>query len=212
MPIVLYNQCRSGPSHRVRIGLAMKQVAYEYKAVDIRNGGQRTSEFLARNPQGLVPALDVDGFVLTQSGAILEWLEETCPGPGFFPAPALDRALVRGMAAVVGCDIQPLNNLRIQQYLRRDLRAEDDAVRQWQLRWLEEGFTALERLVEKHGGLYCFGDSPSLADIYLVPQAFTAARIGLGLDSYPRLASVNARAFDLPAFQAAHPLRQPDWN
>jgi maleylpyruvate isomerase len=208
----LYNQCRSGPSYRVRIALALKSAPYEYIAVDLRAGAQRSGGFLAVNPQGLVPALEVEGRILTQSAAIIEWLDETRPDPPLFPADPWERAVVRGMAAVIGSDIQPLNNMRVQAYLRGELSLDEAQVGQWVHRWIGEGFAALEKLVDRHGAGWCFGDAPTVADIYLAPQAVMAARLGFDITPFARLSAVVDRCAAHPAFAAAHPSNQPDWS
>jgi maleylpyruvate isomerase len=212
MKPTLYNQCRSGPSYRVRIALEMKGIEYRYVAVDIRSGAQRSDDFLSLNPLGLVPALQVDGRTLTQSGAIIEWLEETYPQPALLPTDSWDRAIVRGMAALIGADIQPLNNLRVQSHLRDRLGIDDARVQDWVARWIDEGFGALEKMVRQHRGMYCFGDLPTLADIYLVPQAGMARRLGLDVSGYRALAEIAETAGRHPAFQAARPDAQPDWT
>jgi len=196
----------------VRIGLALKGVDYVYVAIDLSDQEQRSPTFRALNPQGLVPALEINGRFLTQSSAILEWLDETYPAQPFLPAALWDRALVRSMAALIGSDIQPLNNLRVQSHLRRELEADENAIRTWTHQWIGEGFEALERLVEQHGGAYCFGSTPTLADIYLAPQAATAERVGFDLTRFPRLQAVISHASVLPAFVAARPSAQPDWS
>ncbi len=212
MKLALYNQCRSGPSHRVRIALALKGIDYDYVAVDIRAGEQHSDEFLSVNPQGLVPALKVDGQILTQSGAIIEWLEERFPTPALLPADAWGRSVVRSMAAVIGGDIQPINNLRIQAHLRNRFAADDNGIRDWVHRWIREGFDALQILVERHGEGWCFGDVPTLADIYLVPQAGFAKRFAFDMSHYSTLCQVVDTASDHPAFAAARPEAQSDWS
>ncbi len=208
----LYNQCRSGPSHRVRIALALKGERYQYIAIDLRAGAQLGDDYRAINPQGLVPALEVEGRILTQSAAIIEWLDETRPEPPLFPADPWARGIVRGMAAVIGSDIQPLNNLRIQAYLRGELALDEGQVRAWVHRWIADGFAALEQLVERHGAGWCFGDAPTVADIYLAPQAAMAARLDFDMKPFVRLNAVVERCADHPAFVAAHPSSQPDWS
>lgn len=212
MKLVLYNQCRSGPSHRVRIALALKGVDYEYVPVDLRGGAQRSDEFLAVNPQGLVPVLIADDQVLTQSSAILEWLEERFPLPPLLPEDHRERAIVRGMAALIGSDIQPLNNLRVQAHLRDRFKLTEDNVRQWVHKWIAEGFDALERRIEQFGGTFCFGDLPTLADVYLVPQVGFARRQQFDLSPYPRIIRVADNADRHEAFLAATPSAQPDWD
>lgn len=213
--MILHGYWRSGTSYRTRIALNLKGLTYAQAGIDLRTGAQRSDAFRALNPQGLVPALEVgadDGgpAVLTQSPAILEWLEEAFPTPPLLPAAALDRAQVRAMAALIGCDIHPLNNLRVLTVLRTTFGADQAAVDAWAAGWIAPGFTALEALVARHGGAWCFGDAPTLADCHLIPQIYSAGRFGVPVEAWPRLAAIAARAADHPAFAAAHPDRQPD--
>ncbi|NJC40583.1 maleylpyruvate isomerase [Brevundimonas alba] len=208
--MILHGYWRSGAAYRTRLALNLKGLAYEQSGVDLRTGAQRSEAFVALNPQGMVPALEVDGAILTQSPAILEWLEETHPTPALLPADALDRARVRAMAALVGCDIHPLNNLRVGKALRETFGADQAAVDAWAARWILPGFEALERLVATHGNGWCFGPTPTLADCYLVPQIYSARRFNVPLDAFPRLLAIEAAAQAHPAFVAAHPDNQPD--
>ncbi|WP_292070432.1 maleylacetoacetate isomerase [Brevundimonas sp. UBA7534] len=208
--MILHGYWRSGASYRVRIALNLKGLTYEQAAHDLRQGRQKTPDYLALNPQGMVPALDVDGQVLIQSPAILEWLEETYSEPPLLPRDADDRATVRAMSAVIGCDIHPLNNLRVLTSLRRDLGADQATVDAWAARWIAPGFDALETLVARHGAGFSFGDGPTLADCYLIPQLYSARRFNVGTAAWPALEAVEARALAHPAFAAAHPDRQPD--
>ncbi len=210
--LTLYNYFRSSPSYRVRIALNLKGLSYTAIPVNLLEGVQAGPDNRARNPQGLVPTLEVEeGVFLTQSPAILEWLEETYPNPPLLPREALARARVRAMAAVIGCDIHPLNNLRVMAYLRENF-AQDQAARDaWAQTWIAAGFAALERLVEESPaqGAFCYGDAPSLPDLYLIPQIYSAQRFKVDIDAYPRLAAINARALALPAFADAHPDAPP---
>ena len=208
--MILHGYWRSGASYRVRIALNLKGVAYDQAPHDLRQGEQKSADYLALNPQGMVPALEVDGQVLTQSPAILEWLEETHPQPALLPRDAGDRATVRAMAALIGCDIHPLNNLRVLGSLRRDFNADQTTVDAWAARWIAPGFDALEALVERHGAGWSFGDAPTLADCYLIPQLYSARRFNIDLTPWPVLRAVEERALAHPAFAAAHPDRQPD--
>lgn len=208
--MILHGYWRSGASYRVRIGLNLKGVAYQTAAHDLRKGEQKSADYLALNPQGMVPALQDGDLVVTQSPAILEWLEETRPEPPLLPKDAADRAQVRAMAALIGCDIHPLNNLRVLKSLRADFQADQATVDAWAARWITPGFDALEALVERHGDGWSFGDRPGLIDCYLIPQLYSARRFNLGLEAWPRLLAVEDRSLDHPAFQAAHPDRQPD--
>ncbi len=207
--MILHGYFRSGTSYRTRIALNLKGLAYEQRGIDLRQGAQRSAAFLALNPQGLVPALETGGAVLTQSPAILEWLEETHPEPPLLPADATGRAQVRAMAAVIGCDIHPLNNLRVLGAVRA-LGADQAAVDAWAGRWIGTGFDALEALVARDGAGWCFGAAPTLADCYLIPQLYSARRFNVDLAPWPRLLAVEAMALAHPAVAAAHPDRQPD--
>lgn len=208
--MILHGYWRSGTSYRTRIALNLKGLAHEQAGVDLRAGDQKSEAFLALNPQGLVPALETDGVVLTQSPAILEWLEETHPEPPLLPQDAVARAQVRAMAALVACDIHPLNNLRVLNALKRDFGADQAALNAWTGRWITAGFEALEALVARHGEGWCFGDAPTLADCCLIPQVYSARRFDTPLDAFPHILAIDARAAGHPAFQAAHPDRQPD--
>ncbi|WP_374598423.1 maleylacetoacetate isomerase [Brevundimonas sp.] len=208
--MILHGYWRSGAAYRVRIALALKGIAYETQGHDLRSGAQKTADYVALNPQGMVPALQIEGAVLTQSPAILEWLEETHPQPPLLPVDPLDRARVRAMAALIVCDIHPLNNLRVGKSLREDFGADQAAVDAWAARWIVPGLTALEALVARDGDGWCFGNAPTLADACLIPQIYSAQRFNVPLDAFPRLLAIDATARAHPAFIAAHPDRQPD--
>lgn len=206
----LHSAWRAGAPYRVRIGLALKGVDYEYAAIDLIAGQQREPAYRAVNPQGLTPALDLgDGHVLTQSLAILEYLEETRPNPPILPRSALDRAVVRAMAGVVACDIHPLNNTRVGRKLSK-MGVDQAGITDWIHGWIRDGFDALEPMIEKHGGAFAFGDNPTIADCCLVPQVYSARRFELDVTPWPALVDAADRAAEHPAFQAAHPNRQPD--
>lgn len=210
MVLKLHSAWRASAPYRVRIGLNLKGVAYDYVPVDLVKGQQQSPEYHAVNAQDLVPALVLeDGRVLTQSLSILEWLEETQPGPALLPKDPLDRQAVRAMATIVACDIHPLNNLRILKALA-GLGVEEPKRNEWVHRWIGDGFSALEQMVARHGGGYAFGDTPTLADCCLVPQVYNAGRFGVDMTPYPAIAAANARALDHPAIAAAHPNHQPD--
>lgn len=208
--MILHGYWRSGAAYRTRIGLNLKGLSYEQRGVDLRTGAQRSDAYVALNPQGMVPALEIDGAVLTQSPAILEWLDEAFPSPPLLPVSPVARAQVRAMAALIGCDIHPLNNLRVGKALRETFGADQAAVDAWAARWVLPGFEALERLVAEHGAGWCYGDAPGLADCYLIPQIYSARRFNVPLDAFPRLLEIDRAAAAHPAFAAAHPDRQPD--
>ncbi len=208
--MILHGYWRSGTSYRTRIALNLKGLAYDQAGVDLRTGAQKSEAYLSMNPQGLVPALETDGAVLTQSPAILEWLEEAHPEPPLLPKGAEARAQVRAMAALVACDIHPLNNLRVLKALRETFGADQAATDAWAGRWIIAGFEALEALIARHGDGWCFGDTPTLADCCLVPQVYSARRFNTALDAFPRILAIAEKAAAHPAFQAAHPDRQPD--
>ena len=208
--MILHGYWRSGASYRVRIALNLKGLTYEQAAHDLRQGRQKTPDYLALNPQGMVPALQDGDRVLIQSPAILEWLEEVHPDPALLPSSADDRAVVRAMCALIGCDIHPLNNLRVLKALRADFGADQAAIDAWAAGWIAPGFDALQTLAARHGSGWCFGDAPGLTDCYLIPQLYSARRFNMDLSPWPTLLAIEAAAADHPAFQAAHPDRQPD--
>ena len=204
---LLYDYWRSSASYRVRIALALKGVEYERVPVDLLAGGQKGEDYLARNPQGFVPLLEIDGHRIPQSLAICNYLEFTRPEPHIVPANHAERAHVLGLAMIVGCDIHPLNNLRVLKHITRELGADETAKREWIHRWISEGFTALEAMAAPRAGRFLFGDSPTLADIFLVPQMYNARRFEVPLDDFPLLVRVDEEATRHPAFAAAHPDR-----
>ena len=208
----LFSYFRSGTSHRLRIALRLKGLDPEYVPVDLLHGQHASADYRAINPQGLVPALEVDGEVLIQSPAIIEWLDERYPEPPLLPRDALARARVRALAAVVGCDMHPLNNRRVLDYLRSQFACDDDAVNAWCGTWMSAGFDALDALLaaDDGRGRFCFGSSPSVADVYLVPQLSTARRFRIELARWPRLLDIEAACLELPDFAEAAPARQPD--
>ncbi|MGE0112338.1 maleylacetoacetate isomerase [Aquabacterium sp.] len=208
----LYNFFRSGTSHRLRIALNLKGLPTTYVPVDLRTEQHLKDEFKAINPQGLVPALEVDGQVLIQSPAIIEWLEETHPTPALLPAGATERARVRALAAIVGCDIHPINNRRILEYLRKELGANEDAVNAWCATWITAGFDAYEALLaaDTQRGEFSFGHTPTLADVYLIPQVESARRFKVDLGRWPLISAVDAACAKLDAFRLAAPGLQPD--
>ena len=208
----LYSFFRSGTSHRLRIALNLKGIATNYAAIDLRVDEQQKEAFKAINPQGMVPALDTGEQVLIQSPAIIEWLEEKHPTPALLPAGADARARVRARAARVGCDIHPLNNRRILQTLRKQFGANEDAINAWCGHWISEGFDAYEALIaaDKTRGRFSFGDTPTLADVYLIPQVESARRFKVDLTKWPQIMAVEKACLELEAFQKAAPEQQPD--
>ncbi len=208
----LYNFFRSGTSHRLRIALNLKGLTAEYVAVDLRTEEHLGAAFKALNPQGLVPALAMDDTVLIQSPAIIEWLEERYPAPALLPADPQDRARVRALAAIVGCDIHPINNRRILEYLRKTLGCDEAAVLAWCATWINEGFAALEALLaaDTQRSNFCFGHTPTLADVYLVPQVESARRFKVDLTPYPNIVAIDRTCAELDAFRRAAPGVQPD--
>jgi len=210
----LYNYFRSSASFRVRIALNLKGLPYEYAIVHLtKDGGQQFDPaFRALNPDALIPVLDDDGRTLTQSLAIIEYLEETHPEPALLPHDAAERAYVRAIALGVACEIHPLNNLRVLRYLVRKLGASEEQKNAWYRHWVEEGLAAIEaRLVaEKRTGRYALGDRVTVADVVLVPQIFNAMRFDCRLDHVPVIMGIFGRCMELPAFDDAQPTRQPD--
>ena len=208
--MILHGYWRSSAAYRVRIALNLKGLEFSQANHDLRTGAQRSEGFRTLNPQGLVPALELDGEAFTQSGAIIELLDELYPEPPLLPREAHARAHARAMAALIACDIHPLNNLRVLSVLRGDLDANEVQVSGWITRWITEGFAALERLIARHGGAYAFGDQPGIVDCHLIPQVYSAERFKVDLSPYPRLRAVADHARAHPAFAAAHPSAQPD--
>lgn len=204
----LYTFFRSSAAYRVRIALNLKGLSYDAAFISLPKNEQRQPDYMAINPQGRVPTLDRDGTVLIQSPAILEYLEETHPEPPLLPRDPVTRAKVRAVAAVIGCDIHPLNNSGTLAYLKGRMGQDEAAVNAWYAHWVVEGFRAIERLVEP--GPFAFGDRPTLADIYLVPQVYNARRFKVPLDDYPKIAAVDAACGEVDAFKAAAPEKQPD--
>jgi maleylacetoacetate isomerase len=210
MAYTLHSAWRATAPYRVRIGLALKGVDYDYIPLDLLKGQQREPAYRAVNPQGLTPALDIGGRVLIQSLAILEWLEETRPQPSLLPKDPLERQLVRTMALIIACDIHPLNNTRVGRYLNKQLDVGQEAWMAWIHRWIVDGFDTLEPMVAEHGRGFAFGETPSLADCCLIPQVYSARRYEVDLSPWPAITAVADRAAEHPAFAAAHPDRQPD--
>lgn len=207
----LHGFYRSSASYRVRIGLNLKGVAWENLPKRLRGGEHRSAEFTALNPQQLVPVLEHDGRALNQSLAILEYLDDIVPEPSLLPRSAVDRATVRAFAQIVACEMHPLCNLRVLQFLESDMHAPKERVTHWYHHWMAAGFPALESMIARHGSeSRCFGDSITLADVCIVPQVYNARRFEFDLEPFPKVRSVVASLEQLPAFAAAHPDVQPD--
>jgi maleylpyruvate isomerase len=205
----LYTYFRSGAAWRVRIGLHWKGLHFSSVPINLRTGEQAAPEWRARNPQAMVPALELDdGTLLTQSLAILEWLEETHPEPAFLPADPIVRARIRAVVLSIAADTHPIQNLGVLKRIETLLGA--DAARQWGHDTLVKGLTATEALVAGNPGPYTFGPNPTLADIIIVPQLLNCRRFGVDLAQFPRLTAIESACAELPAFKAAHPDIQPD--
>lgn len=206
----LYSYYRSSAAYRVRIALNLKGLPYDYVAINLVKSEQKGESYLARNPQGLVPALELDtGELITQSMAILEWLDETC-APALLPKEPLLRARVRSLANSIACDIHPLNNISVLNYLRAELGAADEDVQHWYRAWVDRGFSAIEQSLGDTMGACCFGDRPTLADVCLIPQVYNANRFKVPMEHYPNIRQVMQHCNSLEAFANAAPEAQPD--
>ena len=210
----LYTFFRSSASYRVRIALNIKGLSYEQVPIHLRRGGgeQLGAAYKAINPQALVPALDDNGKILTQSLAIIEYLDETHPTPPLLPSGPTDKALVRSMAMVIACEVHPIQNLRVLNYVKATYNQTDAQVNQWAQHWIELGLTALEAMIDaqRKRGKFCVGDTPTLADICLIPQLGNARRYGCDLSKYPTILEIEKSCMALPAFADAAPEKQPD--
>lgn len=208
----LFNFWRSGTSHRTRIVLNLKGLSYEYVAVHLGKEAHLSDAFKAINPQQLVPALDTGEQVLIQSPAIIEWLEEKYPTPALLPSDPDGRARVRALAALIGCDIHPINNRRILEYLRKQFEADEAAINAWCGTWIVAGFDAYESFLaaDAHRGRFSYGDAPTLADVYLIPQIESARRFGADLARWPRIARIDSACDEIDAFRRAAPSLQVD--
>lgn len=208
----LYGYFRSSTSYRTRIAMNLKGLDYDNITVNLAQDEQLETEFKAINPQGLVPVLQADDLLLYQSPAILEWLEEVYPESPLLPKDAAGRVQVRAISAMIGCDIHPINNRRILQYLRNELSVDEEKVMDWCNRWMSEGFTALEKRLaqDKTRGKFCYGDGPTFADCYLIPQVSSAQRFKVDLSPYPNIVEVDTHCRTLKAFADADPMMQPD--
>jgi maleylacetoacetate isomerase len=202
---ILFEYYRSSASYRVRIALNLKGVDYERVQVDLVHGAQKEEDYRSRNPQGLVPMLEIDGHRIAQSLAIIDYLDAVLPEPRLIPAEPAARAQVLTMTLGIACDIHPLNNLRVLKYLAGPLGQPEEARNAWYAHWVSEGFAALETTARDSAGLFLFGAQPTAADVYLIPQMFNARRFNVPVDAYPTLVRVDAEACRLPAFAAAHP-------
>lgn len=210
----LYSFFNSSTSYRVRIALAIKGIEADYHGVDLRTGAHREQRFKAQNPAGGVPLLiDEQGNALGQSLAIIDYLEALHPDPPLLPAEPLLRARVLELANLIACDMHPLNNLRVRNYLANELALSEEQQQNWIKHWTAEGLAAAETLLQRHGmGDYCFGDAPTLADCCLVPQVANAIRTNCSLEPYPRIVAVYQHCQQQPAFQRAAPKQQPDYR
>ena len=212
-PLVLYGYWRSSSAYRVRIALNLKDLDYEQRPVHlVRDGGaQNLPAYREINPLGLVPALQHGGQVVVQSLAICEYLEDLFPVPALLPEDVSGRARVRGLAQSIASEIQPLNNLGVQQYLKREMRQPEEAIHAWLAHWVARGFSALETWLENSAtGRFCHGDQPGLADCFLVPQVYNAERFSSDLEPYPNICRISTLCRELPAFSSAAPENQPD--
>ena len=210
----LYTFFRSSASYRVRIALNLKGLDYEQAPIHLRRGGgeQLKPSYKAINPQALVPALEDEGQIFSQSLAIIEYLEERYPKPPLLPSDAAERAVVRSMALLIACEVHPIQNLRVLNHLKSDHKQSDDDTIRWARHWINLGFSALEQMIISvtDQGDFCFGKTPTMADICLVPQLANARRFGVDLSAYPKLLAIEAACISLPAFADAAPENQPD--
>jgi len=212
MAVVLYSYFRSSAAYRVRIALNLKDIEYEIRPVHlVKNGGEQyQADYLALNPQGRVPVLVLHDTVLTQSSAIIEYLEDAFPFPPLLPADAMERAYVRSLAQIIACDIHPLNNLRVLNYLKDFLNEQSQQA--WYTHWIQEGLTALEQLLQKNDvrGRFCFGDTPGMADAFLIPQVYNALRFDCEMKKFPLINAIYENCLQETAFSSAAPENQPD--
>ena len=211
--ITLHNYFRSSTSYRVRIALALKGIDYDYVAHHLRHGGNRAPDFLAVNPQGLVPALVwSDGTVLGQSLAIMEFIDDMVPEPPLLPADAHGKARVRMLSQMIGCDIHPVNNLRVLNAIRKRFGADDAAVADWFRHWVAETFAPMEQMLAQDGatGTFCHGETVTMADLCLVAQVANNGRFGIDMEPYPTIRRIHDACMEIEAFRAAAPMNQPD--
>jgi maleylacetoacetate isomerase len=206
--IILYDYYRSSACYRVRIALNLKGIDFEKRQVDLIEGDQNSDEYRGLNPQGLVPMLEIDGHRLTQSLAIINYLDIRYPTPPLIPAAAAERAHVVAMAMTVACDIHPLNNLRVLKYLKNEFHQPQEEVDRWYAHWIREGLPALEAMAAPKAGKFLFGNAPTGADVCLVPQLYNARRFNVPIDDFPTLLRADENANGIEAFASAHPDRQ----
>jgi maleylacetoacetate isomerase len=205
---ILYDYWRSSASYRVRIALNLKGVDYEQRAVNLLENEQQSADYRALDPQGLVPMLEIDGHRLTQSLAIIVYLDMRFPNQPLLPASADARTHVISLSQTIACDIHPLNNLRVLKYLKSELGHSQEEVDRWYVHWINEGLPALEAMAAPQAGEFLWGDAPTIADVCLVPQLYNARRYNVPLDDYPTLLRAEENAKKIEAFAAAHPDRQ----
>ena len=209
--MTLYGYWRSSASYRVRIGLAIKGIDVNHVAVNLRDGSQKAQDHLSRNPQGFVPVLELeDGQQLTQSLAILNYLDETFPKPSLLPKDPILRAQIRGASLVIAADIAPIQNLSVLKYIRAEYDCDDAQVKKWVAHWITNGFTALEHMAQSHDTPFLMTQTPSLLECCLIPQIYNARRFGVDMDKFPRLKTVDAACQNLSAFIKAAPQNQAD--
>jgi len=213
LAIILYSYFRSSAAFRVRIALNIKAIEYQIQPIHlVKNGGQQYQpEYLQLNPQGLVPVLAIDDLIITQSSAIIEYLEQIYPSPAMLPKLAFDKAYVRSLAQIIACDMHPLNNLRVLEYLQTSWGVEDD-LQMWYHHWIKLGFAAFEQRLEENAnnGLFCFGNIPGIADAFLIPQVYNALRYNCNLQPYPLIKGIYDNCMQQTAFFNAAPENQPD--
>jgi maleylacetoacetate isomerase len=210
--MIVYDYFRSSASYRLRVALNLKGLSPERRSIHLGNGEQKGARFKAVNPQGFVPYLIDGDFHLAQSLAIIEYLDEKYPAPPLMPTNIEDRAWVRQIAQIIACDIHPLNNSRILGYLSNDLKVNDAVKAQWVCGWIHDGFAAIETLLAARANQssFCLGDTPTLADICLIPQVTNASRFACSMDKFPIIMGIYDAAMRLPAFDLAQPAKQPD--